>query len=200
MNEEWSPEVLIEYLLDSFCWQWWMSAKKRRSQQNHISYFISPTSDFSRAHLLIGKWWVFIVQLNWMKSDTFRWGLINWGYLEMYMSASLKHLQLKIKKFETWRQTHPRSGMCLLFIVNSVWPCTRQRVCFKDVTPNFSKKDMLQMLSRCCVKYFLCSLKEKWLYCAYLCMTSSRTDVCQFHPSLHWHTEMAWYMEDLRPL
>lgn len=104
------------------------------------------------------------------------------------------------KSFETWLQPPPPSGICSLFIVNSVWPCTRQRVCFKDVTPNFLKKDMLQLLSRRCVKYFLCSLKEKWLYCVYLCMTSSRTDVCQFHPSLHWHTEMAWYMEDLRPL
>lgn len=83
------PEVLIEYLLDSFCWQWWMWAKGR-PQQTHNSYFIAHTSDFKSADLLIGKWWIFIVQQNWMRLDMFQWDLINWGH------------QLKI-----WREADP---------------------------------------------------------------------------------------------
>lgn len=76
-----------------FCW---LCLQKRRPQQTHNSYFIIPTSDFSCADVLIGKWWVFIVQQNWMKFDMFRWGLINWVYLdfeEMNTRASLKHLK-----------------------------------------------------------------------------------------------------------
>lgn len=103
MNEEWSPEVLIEYLPDSFCWQWWMHAKKGRPQQTHNSYSIIPTSDFSRADLLIGEWWVFIVQQNWMKFDTSWRGLINWGWILKRRARVLhRHLRITIKVEEVW--------------------------------------------------------------------------------------------------
>lgn len=74
MNEGFSPGVLIEYFLpDSLCWQWWMFPRKQKkegSSQNRYSYSTVPTSDFSCAWLLIGSWWVFIEQLNWMMFDT----------------------------------------------------------------------------------------------------------------------------------
>lgn len=130
--------------------------QKRRPQQTHNSYFIIPTSDFSYTDLLIGKWWVFIVQQNWMKFDMFRWGLINWGYLrftEMNVSASSVNLQynkdsLRTKVFNnisTWtkllvfpiKNYHHRSAVvqqvmckltCCKWTTYSVLLCSRTNV------------------------------------------------------------------------
>lgn len=55
--------------------------KKRGGKESSCKIVINipplPASDFSCARLLIGKWWLFIEQLNWMMFDTFQWGLMN---------------------------------------------------------------------------------------------------------------------------
>lgn len=97
----------------------------------------------------------------------------------------------QIKKVWNLQHPHPCSRMCLLFIVKTVWPLsawssTKQDIYFQYMTPNFSKKKKKNEVTDVDrALYFLCSLKEKWLYCAYSCMTSSSTNVWHLHPSYY---------------
>lgn len=85
MNEEFSPEVLIEYFCRTHfvdndgCFQ--RNKKKRGGKEGSCKIVINipplPAPGFSWARLLIGKWWLFIEQLNWMMFDTSRWGVMN---------------------------------------------------------------------------------------------------------------------------
>lgn len=116
MNEEFSPEVLIEYFCrtqffdsDGCCQG---NKKEGALAKSLLIFHRSPHLTLAGPGYWLVKWWVFIEQLNWMMFDTFRWGLMNGGIrglcergVKAWTCDTQGHLKCKTSIFFPRRQT-----------------------------------------------------------------------------------------------